>query len=224
MILVTCSGCGKRLNVKDEYAGRKAKCPNCGAIIVIPSPTPSPTTVSPPNGMATTGSENAGQNQQTGDGDFSGAIEAVKKPTKLDPAAIYVLLNGDKLVGVWKMATNWQVKTPGGMAPARANAQAIPTVGTFTLVELYAPSTDAGKKLKRLSIYKIGQSDAGRKITVEPQLILSAISAYGTLTKGQKTQILEVLKESFMRDVWGGADKIREFLTNFDAHSHSIEE
>lgn len=33
-ILVTC-GCGKSLNVKDEFAGRRVKCPGCGSIIEV---------------------------------------------------------------------------------------------------------------------------------------------------------------------------------------------
>jgi hypothetical protein len=33
---VTCSGCGKRLRVPDDRAGRKAKCPSCNAIFVVP--------------------------------------------------------------------------------------------------------------------------------------------------------------------------------------------
>ncbi|MFC1479290.1 hypothetical protein ACFL6F_01730 [Planctomycetota bacterium] len=34
----TCPHCEKVLNVKDEYAGRKAKCPGCGESIVIEAP------------------------------------------------------------------------------------------------------------------------------------------------------------------------------------------
>ena len=37
MIRVKCNQCGKSTQAKDEYAGRKAKCPNCGSPIVVPS-------------------------------------------------------------------------------------------------------------------------------------------------------------------------------------------
>ena|ERR1700733_2096019 len=30
-VMVSCSGCGKQLNVKDEYLGKRLKCPQCGA-------------------------------------------------------------------------------------------------------------------------------------------------------------------------------------------------
>ena len=35
-IRVTCA-CGKQYNLKDEVAGRKVKCPTCGAAIDVPS-------------------------------------------------------------------------------------------------------------------------------------------------------------------------------------------
>jgi hypothetical protein len=32
--------CGKTLRVPDEHAGRRAKCPTCGAVVPIPGPDP----------------------------------------------------------------------------------------------------------------------------------------------------------------------------------------
>ena len=36
-ITVTCS-CGKRFRVRDEHAGKRGKCPSCGAAVTIPAP------------------------------------------------------------------------------------------------------------------------------------------------------------------------------------------
>src|SRR5947207_11150681 len=36
-ISVTCGGCGKNLKVKDEWAGKKGKCPTCGTTFAIPA-------------------------------------------------------------------------------------------------------------------------------------------------------------------------------------------
>src|SRR5438477_7576680 len=36
-ISITCQ-CGKSLKVKDEWAGKKAKCPTCGNTFVVPVP------------------------------------------------------------------------------------------------------------------------------------------------------------------------------------------
>jgi hypothetical protein len=37
-IAVTCAGCGKILNVKDEYLGRNLKCPQCGVTFTAELP------------------------------------------------------------------------------------------------------------------------------------------------------------------------------------------
>ena len=37
-IRVTCDGCGKVLIAKDENAGKKAKCPDCGNVLLVPAP------------------------------------------------------------------------------------------------------------------------------------------------------------------------------------------
>ncbi len=37
MIEFQCLGCGKQLKVKDEVAGKKGKCPKCGAVLLVPS-------------------------------------------------------------------------------------------------------------------------------------------------------------------------------------------
>lgn len=36
MISFDCPGCGKKLSVKDELAGKKGKCPGCGQSLVVP--------------------------------------------------------------------------------------------------------------------------------------------------------------------------------------------
>lgn len=37
-IETSCSGCGKRLAVGDEFGGRRARCPSCGQIYTVPLP------------------------------------------------------------------------------------------------------------------------------------------------------------------------------------------
>lgn len=39
-IQVTCTSCGKKLQVQDSAAGKRAKCPHCSAIVQIPELTP----------------------------------------------------------------------------------------------------------------------------------------------------------------------------------------
>ena len=50
-ITTNCSGCGKTLAVADEFAGRQARCPACGQIYTVPSPT-NPSTSLPSTGSS----------------------------------------------------------------------------------------------------------------------------------------------------------------------------
>jgi DNA-directed RNA polymerase subunit RPC12/RpoP len=36
MIAFDCPGCGKRFQVKEEFGGRKSKCPTCGTRLLVP--------------------------------------------------------------------------------------------------------------------------------------------------------------------------------------------
>lgn len=42
-ITTTCSGCGKTLAVADEFAGRQARCPQCGQVYTVPLTSQQPT-------------------------------------------------------------------------------------------------------------------------------------------------------------------------------------
>jgi hypothetical protein len=50
-IETSCSGCGSRLRVDDQYAGKQARCPRCGAVYTVPvsgfDVTPADATVPP---------------------------------------------------------------------------------------------------------------------------------------------------------------------------------
>ena len=48
-IIVSCE-CGKRFRARDELAGRRAKCPNCGAVLTIPKPLAAPKPPEPQGG------------------------------------------------------------------------------------------------------------------------------------------------------------------------------
>src|SRR5207249_7669214 len=37
MITFECSGCNRKLQAKEERAGKKVKCPQCGQVVLIPS-------------------------------------------------------------------------------------------------------------------------------------------------------------------------------------------
>jgi hypothetical protein len=43
-----CPSCKKVVSVKDEFAGKRGKCPHCGNVLTVPAPTRPPTTSGPP--------------------------------------------------------------------------------------------------------------------------------------------------------------------------------
>jgi DNA-directed RNA polymerase subunit RPC12/RpoP len=47
MIQFQCAKCGKRLMVKDESAGKRAKCPGCGEVMVVPGAKAAPAAAAP---------------------------------------------------------------------------------------------------------------------------------------------------------------------------------
>ncbi len=257
---VSCTGCNVTLNLKEEFAGRRFKCPRCGTILTAPmsdaaSPAGSPAAGSaaasaspalPPNltgsvpGNASQAPQKDVQNSNVeaksasnpasnsaSNSDFkpdSSAIAKIPRLEKLNPEAVYLLLSPEKVIGLWKLTTGWQVKGNHGLVPAKSNPQDIPATGKFTLVELLCQKTEQGKKLHKMSIFQLSGMNAAKRIAGEPYFILSAISGYATLVKAQKNEVLAALKDCFMREVWGQAEKIREFLIGFDVHSSVIED
>ena len=213
MIRVTCSGCNASLKLPDEFIGRKFRCPRCKTVLTAPID------------LEASDEDAAPQTEPAAETPAPDAgIESIPRLGKFNANAVYFLVGAENLVGQWKLDTGWQVKGTQGLLPAKANAQLIPASGKFLLIEALCELTEQGKKLKKLTIYKLGPSDAAKRISGEPTAILSLITGYGTLTKNQKNAVLAAIKNVFMREIWGGAEKIREFLLGFDSHTSTIEE
>ena len=218
MIRVTCTDCGARLKLPDEMIGRKFRCPRCKAVLTAPIDLEGPD-----EDEAESESESLDVSTNNAPAEEQG-IAATPKLGKFNPNAVYFLVGAENLVGQWKLDTGWQVKGTQGLLPAKANDQLIPASGKYSLIEALCELTEQGKKLKKLTIYKLGPSDAAKRISGDPTAILALITGYGTLTKNQKNAVLAAIKNVFMREIWGGAEKIREFLLGFDSHSSTIEE
>lgn len=83
-----CTGCGKTLRVKNEAAGKKARCPQCDAVQVVPAAQEANGTSPPPTGQpaeSPTGSPDpipAAPVAASAEGPFSGSVDT---PAEDDP-------------------------------------------------------------------------------------------------------------------------------------------
>ena len=48
MIEFSCPGCGTKVRVKDDAAGKRGKCPKCGKLVTVPAAAPKAPSISPP--------------------------------------------------------------------------------------------------------------------------------------------------------------------------------
>lgn len=76
-----CSGCGQKLAVADEHAGKRARCPACGQIYTVPFQSPQPeldaTTDTPQPGRARHGEDRFGDDQTMGDAPPGRAMDSM---------------------------------------------------------------------------------------------------------------------------------------------------
>jgi serine/threonine protein kinase len=83
MICFACPGCRKQFKVKDELAGKKGKCPGCGATITIPADGQEPASAVLPSATVST----APDPRPVGDGESTLPPQAKAQPPSMGPDA-----------------------------------------------------------------------------------------------------------------------------------------
>jgi hypothetical protein len=214
MIRVTCSSCGTKLNAKEKIAGQTRPCPKCGQPIYITVPEgveilPSVPLEEPdPTQVGLTGNRQRLMSQHLLD--------------RLNRHYRYWVCDSTHVIALWANdGKGWVLKTNAGMISAARNREKVPCEGNFVLIELKLGTVEEGLKLQGITAYKIPQRWALPTIAEGDDVICTKIAGYGTLTREQKSVIRLALKEHFMYEIWEGATKVLEFLSNPDTHSHS---
>lgn len=86
-----CQTCGRQLRVPLQFAGRKAKCPECGAVQAIaappPAPVPRPQTVPSPPPLPTLSSTTSGGSASTAEGNSLPSATPAGSPFAVAPGA-----------------------------------------------------------------------------------------------------------------------------------------
>ncbi|MFG0287845.1 MAG: TIGR00266 family protein [Rhodopirellula sp. JB044] len=123
MIEITCPNCQKRYRLADKFAGKKAKCKKCGAVLVIKPPVAPPDHAGPsqpakPNPKRTKRASAAESNRSTMQAPQVPAVD----PVSVDPAPVEA--------------------TPIETAEAIPVADAVPTAEAVPIVEAIPVSAD----------------------------------------------------------------------------------
>jgi hypothetical protein len=90
-----CPGCNRLLRVGEGVAGKRAKCPECGTVLIVPSPPPPPPPVprglDPPTSEAVAAADYVPANEQAVAVPVDGLPQ---KPGKVQAMAIMTLIGG----------------------------------------------------------------------------------------------------------------------------------
>lgn len=211
MIQMACPGCGKKLHAKDELAGRKAKCPQCGQPITIPEPS---------NTIPL-------DDVEPGEYIIPASEERLAPPPKierLNRESHYLICDKNRLMATWaNNGTGWMVRAGQGFLPAKRAKDKLPESGEFQLTELKFTMTPDGKRLSGIVSYQLVPRWALTVLDQGDDNITEKISGPGHLNKDQKLAVRQALREQFMRPVWQDATAVLEYLSSVDYHSQGVE-
>ena len=108
----TCHGCGKRLRVGDEYAGRQARCPECGYVYTVPdAPSADATATDAPETGSTSSASSASDSKR----------EEVKLPSPTEEAPD----DAAKTAEAEGSNEEWYMKTPEGQIYGPSSRQVL---------------------------------------------------------------------------------------------------
>jgi hypothetical protein len=210
MIRVVCPVCQSKLNAKEELAGQSRKCPKCGNSLLIPHPSVTEEAVEGPTPAAEPEvSENA-------------PLPHLPIPQRLTRTNRYLILDRERVFALWEGGRDgWQLKLREGYVSAARNADKLPNLGEFVMVELIMGVTDEGLRLRGLACFKLASHWALTTLSQGDHPILTRVVGPGSLNRNQKAAVRDFLGKELMYEVLKEAQAIMEFLANNDYHSHS---
>lgn len=218
MIRLTCPVCQARLNAKDELSGQTRKCPKCGKPLLIPRTSQSWDAYT----QEMISLEEADPALHV-HGLLEEELPPIEAPERLVRLNRYLICDKTKIFATWENnGHGWMLKTSHGYISAARNPEMLPAQGLFTLVELVMTVSDQGLRLRGIHCYKLADRWALIALDQGEDRILERIQGLGCLNRDQKAAIRAHLTEQFMRDVWGDAHEVLDFLSNTDYHSPGV--
>ncbi|MDA1055703.1 MAG: hypothetical protein O3C40_35355 [Planctomycetota bacterium] len=189
-IPVAC-GCGKRFQAKDELAGRKVKCPNCGGVLAIsnavpPLPQPDPPASNPFFDLSAQPSDvNYGNTPGSPSPYAFGAATRRVTPAKKSKTGLIIgLCIGGGVFGVLLLvlvvAVFWSFRSSGdkGTTPLAANYENVEPTGPNTPAPKVAPASKAAGKTSN-AVEANPASSAAASTPLTDDECLDAASRFG---------------------------------------------
>ena len=224
MLRITCPNCQSKLNAKEKLIGQTRDCPKCGHPVLIAAPEATSAEASADEQQAEGTEEEtpAIQVAPRDEGDGLAQVKAVADAVKeLKPPNKYVICDRERIIAVWE-GNGWQLKTPGGLVPAKRNTEEIPSQGVFRLVELRVTRTEDAMHVTGIVCHELTPRFALPAIGRGDNQILEKIVGPSGLSRDQKQIIRRYLQETFMPEVWRDNEVIAEFLASGDFHTQGV--
>lgn len=214
ILRVQCFSCESVMKIREDLAGRAAKCPACGAYFVVPKV--SGVALEPSLEMIKKIKEKAAEkNRIEVKPEEIETIHPVEHPNKLDINNRYIILDSSRTVAYWQSGKGWQIPSAGKLVPARRQPELLPKQGDFVLVEMVLENTPEGNRLTGMRIFKLAKQYSVSKLAGDEFAVLATITGHAGLLRPQKMALLETLRKYFMRETWAENKKIYEYLTNY---------
>jgi hypothetical protein len=149
--------------------------------------------------------------------DSAAHVETLGRLARLNS---YLICDSSRIIATWENnGQGWRVRTDHGFASAARNPEKIPGQGDFKLMELRMVQSGGEFQLKGIRVYQLARRWALTGLARGDDLVCKSITGPGALVRAQKNAVRLHLQERFMREVWGDAADVLDYLANGDFHS-----
>jgi len=209
---IVCTNCGSKLIAKLSLIGQTRNCPKCKFPVVIQR---EDNYYREDNSVYSVGQEvpphqhghfEPPPKPQLGGSGIGRSRHIENLPEYLHRNNRYVILNTDRIIAVWESGKGWQINNVGvGFASVKKNFSAIPDNGTFVLTEIVTGMGDgrlaAAGAPRELHVFRITQRGALTSLARNESEVLEKVDSTAELTNGQKTALLNYLRQNFTFEI-----------------------
>ena len=145
------------------------------------------------------------------------------KPERLSRLDRYLICDRTKVLATWENdGHGWQVRSEHGFVPASRNPERLPPQGEFKLVELQMAQPPNPLRLEGLVVYQLANRWALRGLVRGDDAILQTVTGPAGLSREQKSAIRLHMGEHWMREIWGSARDVLDYLANADYRTPGV--